>query len=96
MHTHAHTCTNPHGRNFCRRVSQEFLRAATTNNRVVRFSISKAIAFIVRSEGLRGLYRGVQLNFVKTAPAMAISFTCYDRLRTALGVPPGKFSATRG
>lgn len=52
--------------------------------------------YISRKEGLKGLYRGVSLNFLKTAPAMSISFTCYDKIRTTLGVPPGKYSATRG
>lgn len=73
-----------------------FLSAANRGSRFFSFSIGSAIMFIVRTEGLRGLYRGVQLNFLKTAPAMSISFTCYDKIRIALGVPPGKFSATRG
>lgn len=73
-----------------------FLNAARHGSRFVSFSIISAITFIVRNEGLRGLYRGVSLNFLKTAPAMSISFTCYDKIRTAFGVPPGKFSATRG
>lgn len=76
--------------------SKAFLDAATKGTRFVSFSITSAIMFIVRNEGLRGLYRGVSLNFIKTAPAMSISFTCYDKIRTALGVPPGKYSATRG
>lgn len=77
-------------------MNQAFLRAASNGSRFVSFSIASAIMFIVRNEGLKGLYRGVSLNFLKTAPAMSISFTCYDKIRTALGVPPGKFSATRG
>lgn len=75
---------------------RSFLRAATTSNRFATFSITNAISFILRTEGLKGLYRGISLNFLKTAPAMSISFACYDKVRTALGVPPGKFSATRG
>jgi Mitochondrial carrier protein len=80
--------------------SQEksFLRASRSGHskRLFHFSIYRAIAFIVRKEGIAGLYRGVSLNFLKTAPAMSISFTCYDRLRNWLGVPPGKYSATTG
>lgn len=73
---------------------REFLNAANRNHHVFRFSITRAIAFIVQTEGLRGLYRGVSINFMKTAPAMAISFSSYDAVRRALGVPSGKFSAT--
>lgn len=76
------------------RYSQAFLEAARRGNPVLNFSIYRAISFIVQSEGWAGLYRGVSLNFMKTAPAMSISFTCYDLLRSLLGVPSGKFSAT--
>jgi hypothetical protein len=75
-----------------------FLRVSRSgySRRLFHFSIYRAIMFIVRKEGLAGLYRGVSLNFLKTAPAMSISFTCYDRLRNWLGVPAGKYSATTG
>lgn len=73
-----------------------FVRAAKSGNPsgVFKFSIYRAILFVYRQEGFRGIYRGVSLNFIKTAPAMSISFTCYDRLRTLFGVPSGKYSAT--
>lgn len=77
-------------------IEKAFLQAAKNGSRLGSFSIISAIMFIVKSEGLRGLYRGVSLNFLKTAPSMSISFTCYDKIRTVFGVPPGKFSATRG
>ena len=76
------------------RWERAFLRAAKRKDGVVRFSIFKAVLFILRKEGVKGLYRGVSINFMKTAPSMAISFTCYDALRKALGVPSGKYSAT--
>ncbi|CAN8077123.1 unnamed protein product [Agarophyton chilense] len=73
-----------------------FITAASKHTRFGNISIVRAVLFIINTEGIRGLYRGIQVNFLKTAPAMSISFTCYDRLRSALGVPPGKYSATRG
>jgi Mitochondrial carrier protein len=76
---------------------QEFMRAAeagSSRRRFVQFSITRAVRYILRMEGVAGLYRGVSLNFIKTAPAMSISFTLYDRFRNALGVPPSKYSAT--
>lgn len=59
-----------------------------------RLSITKAIAVIVREEGVRGLYRGLSLTFFKTAPGIAVSFTVYDALKRSLGVPSGKYAAT--
>lgn len=80
------------------RSERQFLRAskAGASTRVIQFSITRSIAYIVRKEGYRGLYKGVSLNFVKTVPAMAISFTIYDHLRLAMNVPTDKYSATSG
>lgn len=69
---------------------------AGASRRITQFSIRRSILWMLRTEGVAGLYRGVSLNFVKTLPAMAISFTMYDRIRLALGVPPSKYSATSG
>ena len=41
---------------------------------------------IVRTEGFRGLYRGIIPNFCKVAPAVSISYVVYERMRTHLGV----------
>lgn len=82
------------------RSERQFLRAsmagAGASTRLIHFSIVRSIAYIVRKEGYKGLYKGVSLNFVKTVPAMAISFTIYDRLRMAFNVPSDKYSATSG
>mmetsp|Transcript_6260 Transcript_6260/g.12408 ORF Transcript_6260/g.12408 Transcript_6260/m.12408 type:complete len:321 (-) Transcript_6260:3401-4363(-) len=56
--------------------------------------VFSSIAAIARREGVLGLYRGLSLNFIKAAPAVAISFTVYDYLRDAWGVKSSKFSAT--
>lgn len=42
--------------------------------------------YILRTEGIRGLYRGIIPNFYKVAPAVSISYYVYERLRTRLGV----------
>jgi hypothetical protein len=79
------------------RHEQDFIRAASagsSNRRLFKYSITRAIAYILRHEGIAGLYRGVSLNFIKTAPAMSISFTLYDKFRNALSVPPSQYSAT--
>lgn len=40
---------------------------------------------ITRTEGYRGLYRGLTPNFLKVAPAVAISYVVYEHTRSALG-----------
>jgi len=42
--------------------------------------------YIVRTEGLKGLYRGIIPNFCKVAPAVSISYYVYERTRSRLGV----------
>ena len=41
--------------------------------------------YILRTEGVRGLYRGLLPNFCKVAPAVSISYYVYERVRTRLG-----------
>jgi len=42
--------------------------------------------YILREEGVRGLYRGILPNFCKVAPAVSISYYVYERTRQYLGV----------
>ena len=42
--------------------------------------------YILRTEGVRGLYRGIVPNFCKVAPAVSISYYVYERTRQHLGV----------
>merc|ERR1711997_447757 len=42
--------------------------------------------YILREEGVRGLYRGILPNFCKVAPAVSISYYVYERTRQHLGV----------
>ncbi len=41
--------------------------------------------YTVRTEGVRGLYRGIIPNFCKVAPAVSISYYVYERTREYLG-----------
>ena len=41
--------------------------------------------YILRTEGVLGLYRGLLPNFCKVAPAVSISYYVYERVRTSLG-----------
>jgi hypothetical protein len=42
--------------------------------------------YILRTEGVRGLYRGIVPNFCKVCPAVSISYYVYERTRQYLGV----------
>ncbi|XP_059093985.1 mitochondrial adenyl nucleotide antiporter SLC25A25-like isoform X2 [Tigriopus californicus] len=42
--------------------------------------------YTVRTEGIKGLYRGIIPNFCKVAPAVSISYYVYERTREYLGV----------
>jgi len=44
------------------------------------------LRYIVRTEGVKGLYRGIVPNFCKVAPAVSISYLVYERTRGFLGV----------
>ena len=41
--------------------------------------------YILRTEGVKGLYRGIVPNFCKVAPAVSISYYVYERTREHLG-----------
>jgi solute carrier family 25 phosphate transporter 23/24/25/41 len=41
---------------------------------------------VVKSEGVRGLYRGIVPNFMKVAPAVSISYVVYEKMSQALGI----------
>ena len=52
-------------------------------NKIPNVSFSR---HIVRTEGVKGLYRGLVPNFCKVAPAVSISYWVYERARVKLGV----------
>ncbi|EME26170.1 mitochondrial carrier isoform 1 [Galdieria sulphuraria] len=56
--------------------------------------IIPALIHIIRHEGFFGMYKGLSVNYLKAAPAIAISFTTYDTLRHWWNIPTGKYSAT--
>lgn len=41
---------------------------------------------IMRTDGPRGLYRGIAPNILKVAPAVSISYVVYEQVRRVLGV----------
>ena len=49
-------------------------------------SVLEAILTILRGNGVRGIFTGLSINYVKVAPATAISFVTYEYLREKLGI----------
>lgn len=47
--------------------------------------IWQSLRFVHRRDGVRGLFRGLSLNYLRAAPASAISFFCYYRIASLLG-----------
>ena len=41
---------------------------------------------IVKTEGFKGLYRGILPNFLKVLPAVSISYVIYENAKSRLGV----------
>ncbi|KAL3124687.1 hypothetical protein niasHT_001524 [Heterodera trifolii] len=48
-------------------------------------TITGQVAYIVKHEGYRGLYRGLAPNFMKVLPAVSISYLTYEQCRKWLG-----------
>ena len=40
----------------------------------------------VRNEGVRGLYKGLTPNLLKVAPALSITWVCYENMKGVLGL----------
>ncbi|XP_061576742.1 calcium-binding mitochondrial carrier protein SCaMC-2-like [Cololabis saira] len=53
---------------------------------VPQSSMTGLFQHILRSEGPRGLYRGLTPNFLKVAPSVSISYVVYEHLKLTLGV----------
>ena len=54
---------------------------SSSNATTVRLTTMSILRGILREEGVRGLFRGVSLNYIKAMPSTAIGFTVYDQLK---------------
>lgn len=41
---------------------------------------------ILRTEGVKGLYRGLLPNFIKVLPAVSVSYVVYEHAKAILGL----------
>lgn len=51
-------------------------------------STMQGLTTIIRSQGWRQLFAGLNINYVKVVPSVAIGFTAYDAMKSLLRVPP--------
>lgn len=49
-------------------------------------AIVQTLQGVLRSEGVKGLYKGVTINWIKGPIAVAISFSTFDVVKNMLGV----------
>lgn len=47
--------------------------------------MSRLFRDILRTDGLKGLYRGLMPNFMKVIPSISISYVVYERLKITMG-----------
>lgn len=53
---------------------------------IVHKSTFSAIRTILEREGIRGLFRGISINYVRVGPQVAISFTTYEAVKKQLEI----------
>jgi solute carrier family 25 protein 16 len=57
--------------------------------------VVSTVCNIARTEGVRALYRGLSLNYIKAVPTVGISFAVYEKMRQWLHLPVSSSSAAR-
>ena len=48
--------------------------------------MTELLSTIVRTEGVKGLYRGLWPNFLKVLPAVSISYVIYEHAKNHMGI----------
>ncbi|KAL3645301.1 hypothetical protein CASFOL_010481 [Castilleja foliolosa] len=64
------------------------LEGAGGRARVYKTGIFGTLRHIIRTEGLRGLYRGIVPEYYKVVPSVGIVFMTYEKLKQVLSTIP--------
>ena len=48
---------------------------------------AQGLAVVAREQGMRALFAGLSINYLKVVPSTAIGFTAYDALKQFLDLP---------
>ncbi len=49
--------------------------------------LGQGLAVVAREQGMRALFAGLSINYLKVVPSTAIGFTAYDALKQYLDLP---------
>jgi solute carrier family 25 (adenine nucleotide translocator) protein 4/5/6/31 len=59
--------------------------SSSRGSKVVYTSSKQCLTSLMENEGVRGLYRGIGVQVLRTVPSMALQLACYDWLRSSRG-----------
>lgn len=62
------------------------LAGMISEERTHPLSVLATLSCVYRTSGLRGLYRGMTINFYRAVPQVAVSFSVYEFLKQVLGI----------
>ena len=62
------------------------VQGADTHHVAARTTTWGSFKSIVNTHGLRGLFQGLTINYLKVVPQTAIGFTVYDAAKSVLGL----------
>lgn len=61
-----------------------------TFNILCRMGMTKTLVLIYKENGLvKGLYRGMSINYIRAIPMVAVSFSTYELMKQALNLDTG-------
>lgn len=64
------------------------LEGAGGRARVYTTGLFSTFGYIIRAEGLRGLYRGILPEYFKVVPSIGIVFMTYEKMKQILSDTP--------
>lgn len=70
-----------------RRIQVDGFAAGSKRNPAMD-SMFGAFRYVIRTEGMGGLYRGLFANYSKIVPTMAVHWAVFEQMRELLGLPP--------
>lgn len=59
-------------------------------NFLCRIGMTKTLVLIYKENGIiKGLYRGMSINYIRAIPMVAVSFSTYELMKQALNLDTG-------
>lgn len=54
------------------------------NTKIIKYSTCKHIYVIIKNEGVKNLYKGIGINFIRAGPSMGVGFVTYEHTKKFL------------